>query len=265
MTEGAGRRVRIRDVAIPSEHGGWSFTIEPVLAGLIVAPSGAGVALGVAAVVAFLLRTAAKTALVDRRRGRRLPRTVLAGRVAVVEAVAVVVLGGLAVALADEPFWPPLLAAAPLVVVELWFDIRSRSRRLAPELLGAVGMGSVAAAVALAGGAPSADAAGLWLVLAARSLAAIPFVRVQLRRAKRQAHRLLDSDAAQALAVLAVASGVVFGSVPAAGLAAVAVLAAFHLVAVRTTPPRTAVLGAQQVVLGLSVVLATALGMLAPR
>ena len=42
-----------RAVAMPSEHGGWGLTLEPVLLGLLVAWSGAGVALGIAAFSAF--------------------------------------------------------------------------------------------------------------------------------------------------------------------------------------------------------------------
>ena len=62
---------------------------------------------------------------------------------------------------ADERFWWPLLAAAPLVAIELWFDMRSRSRRLLPELAGTVGIGSVTAVIALADGAETAMALGL--------------------------------------------------------------------------------------------------------
>ena len=55
-----------RSVAIPSEHGGWGLTLEPVLLGLVVAWSGAGVALGVAAFTAFLVRTRAQSLWVRR-------------------------------------------------------------------------------------------------------------------------------------------------------------------------------------------------------
>lgn len=264
MSGGVTQPARISQVAIPAEHGGWSLTFEPVLLGLIVAPSAAGVALGIAALVAFLLRTSAKTALVDRRRGRRLPRTILAERVAFAELVVLAAAVAPAFAISEHPFWLPIVVAAPLVMVEIWFDVRSRSRRLVPELLGAIGMGAVAAAIVLAGGGAGTDAAGVWVVLAARSVAAIPFVRVQLRRAKGQAHRFLHSDAAQALAVAAAVAGFALEVVPAAGAAAVIALAVAHAVLVRTRPPRTAILGAQQVVLGLTVVLATGLGMLAP-
>ena len=46
-------RSPLRAVAVPSEHGGWGLTAEPVLLGLIVAPSAAGACLGAAA--CFLL------------------------------------------------------------------------------------------------------------------------------------------------------------------------------------------------------------------
>ncbi|HDL49896.1 MAG TPA: prenyltransferase, partial [Actinobacteria bacterium] len=34
--------VRLRSVAMPTEHGGWGFTLEPIILGLLVAPSPAG-------------------------------------------------------------------------------------------------------------------------------------------------------------------------------------------------------------------------------
>ena len=37
-----------RTVAVPSEHGGWGLTAEPVLLGLLLAFSWSGVAVGVA-------------------------------------------------------------------------------------------------------------------------------------------------------------------------------------------------------------------------
>jgi hypothetical protein len=249
-----------RQVLLPTEHGGWSLTMEPVLLGLVVAPSSAGLVLGLAALVAFVARTPLKLALVDRWRRRRLPRTVLAERAAGAELVLLALLAVAAVALAEWPFWWPLALAAPLVAVELWYDMRSRGRHLAPELLGAVGMGSVAAAVALAGGAADGLAAALWTVLAARSLAAIPFVRVQLRRAKSQEHRTWWSDGAQVVAVLVVVVGLAVWPVPVAGAAAVVALGAVHAVLVRRPVPRVAIVGAQQVALGLAVVAATGLG-----
>ena len=42
-----------RSVAVPSEHGGWGFTLEPGALGAALAPSIAGVLLGVGALLAF--------------------------------------------------------------------------------------------------------------------------------------------------------------------------------------------------------------------
>lgn len=256
--------VSVRSVALPAEHGGWSLTLEPVLLGLLVEPSAAGLAMAAVALVAFLVRTPLKVAMVDRRRTRRLPRTRLAERVAGVELLVAVALVTYAVVATEQAFWWPLVAAAPLVAVELWYDIRSRSRRLIPELAGSVGIGAVAAAIALAGGATSLVALGLWFVAGARAIAAIPFVRVQIRRVKQQPHRRGTSDAAQLAAVAVATLGYIMGGVPGAGLSAMVGLAIAHAALVRRPPPRVPTLGAQQVVLGLTVVLVTVLGVRSP-
>ena len=257
-------RSQLRTVAVPTEHGGWGLTLEPVLLGLLVEPGAAGALLGAAALLTFLIRTPVKVVLVDRRRGRRLERTALAERVAAVESVLLIgsVVG--AVLLADAAFWAPFVLAAPLVAVELWFDARSRSRRLVPELAGATAMGSVASAIVLAGGGSAEIAAGVWLLIAARVLASVPFVRLQLRRAKGHPEGRPAVDVAQAGAVVVAAVGWWLGWLPPVAPVAVAVLAVVQVVLARTDPPRAAIVGAQQVVLGLSVVLITALGILAP-
>jgi len=137
---------------IPSEHGGWGLTLEPVVLGLLVAPSVAGVAIGIAAFLAFLVRTPLKMLLVDRHRNRELERDRLARRVVAAEAVALAAMVVVAFTRADAEWVVPFVVALPLFAVELWFDARSRSRRLVPELCGAVGISAAAAAIALAGG-----------------------------------------------------------------------------------------------------------------
>ncbi len=251
-------------VAVPSEHGGWAFTLEPVLLGLLVAYSWRGVLLGLIALLGFLLRTPLKTVMVDRRRHRILPRTIIARNVATIEAVTLIGLLGVVFVGPTHRFVVPLLMAVPLVAIEFWYDIRSRSRRLVPELAGTVGIGSVATAVALIGGASASVAAGLWLVIAARSVAAVIFVRVQLRRAKQQPYKRAGAHTGQALAVLAVTVGAVVGLVPWAAWGSIVVLAIVHSWLVRRPPSAIPVIGAQQVVLGLFVVLTAGLAFIAP-
>jgi hypothetical protein len=150
------------------------------------------------------------------------------------------------------------------VVVQLSFDVRSRSRRLIPELAGTIGVGSVAAAIVLAGGGETTDALGAWAVAAARAVAAIPFVRSQLARFKGTGEGRAASDLGQLAALAVVAGAWLAGLVPAAALVVVAVLAAVHVWLVRRPPPRAALIGAQQVVLGLTVVLVAGLALAAP-
>jgi hypothetical protein len=251
-------------VAIPSEHGGWSLTLEPAILGLVVAPSGAGVALAAAALAGFLLRTPLKFSVGDRLRGRYLPRTRQADIASSIYATALAGLVVLAVLAGSHPFWVPLVLAIPLFVGELAFDVRSRSRRLVPELAGTVGIGSAGAAVVLAGGGSVRMAAAVWIIAAARAIAAIPFVRLQLRRGKHQPYQTWTSDAAQALAVMIALSGVLIAGLPVSGLAAIIGLGLFHVVAGRRPVPPVPVIGAQQVVLGLTVVLIAGLGLRAP-
>jgi hypothetical protein len=75
-----------RNVVLPAEHGGWGLSAEPVLLGLVPAPSLAGVCLGLATLTGFLSRHPLRLVLMDRRKDARYPRTKLAERVFVGEA-----------------------------------------------------------------------------------------------------------------------------------------------------------------------------------
>lgn len=247
-----------RSVALPTEHGGWSLTAEPVLLGLLVAWSLPGLALGASAMLAFIARTPLKLVLVDRYRHRWLPRTRLAAKIAAVEVALLIALVAYAVS-AAEPFWLPLAIAAPLIGVELWFDMRSRSRRLIPELAGSIGIGSIASAIALGDGAPNSVAWGLWVVIAARSAAAIPYVRTQILRAKSKHPPKWHSDVAQLAAIGGVVLGWLFDLVPGAAVLAIVGLGIINLVAVRLAPKPAVVIGIQQTIFGIAVILVTAI------
>ena len=114
--------VTLRPVALPTGHGGWSLTLEPVALGLMVEPGWAGAALGAVAMLGFVSRTPLKLVLVDRRRGRSLTRTGLAGRVAAIELALAGLFLAAAVATAEANFWWPLAAAVPLIGLELCYD-----------------------------------------------------------------------------------------------------------------------------------------------
>lgn len=170
-----------RSVALPIEHGAWGFLLEPLLLGLLVAFSGAGVAVAWVALLTLLLQTPVSLIAADARRGRvyrrtRLARWVAAGYASAwLAGVAVV-----AVAVGAAPFLPALVAV-PLAAVQLWYDARNRAREAIPEVAGALAMGAAAACIAVAGGWTLPAALGLWGLLALRTVPAIVYVRARLR------------------------------------------------------------------------------------
>jgi hypothetical protein len=256
-------RSQLRAVALPSEHGGWGLTVEPALLGLLVAPGLAGALLAIAAFVAFLVRTPLKLVLVDAHRHRDLERTHVARRVVAVEGALLVALVAGAVLTADGAFWWPALVAAPLVGVELWFDMRSRGRRLAPELAGAVGIGAVAAMVVLAGGESASLAIACWMVLAARVVTAIPSVRAQVMALHGRTVAPTAGRIGDVAAVLLAAAAVAVDRLVLAGAIAVVVVMLLQHVSNRYPAPRAALLGVRQSALGFLVVIVTAVGTLA--
>ena len=254
------QRSTVRSVALPAEHGGWGLTAEPVLLGLLIAPSWAGLALGAAAMTAFVARTPIKIGLGDLRRGRRLDRTRVALAIGAAELVLLAVLAASAVLLADQPFWIPLLVAAPLLVTELAYDIRSRGRRLVPELAGSIGVASVAAMIVLADGHDLVPAIGVWAVLAARAVTSIPHVRDQIRRLHGRPTSTAGPLAADAVALLlATVAAVAVPELVGGAAAIVAVVVAQRIGALRPAPSAI-VVGIRQSILGVAVVMCTWLG-----
>ena len=204
-----------------------------------------------------------KVVLVDRYRHRRLERTRTATWVAAVELVLLAVLVTVAVVLAGATWMIPLAPAGVLFGIELWFDARSRSRRLLPELCGAVGIAAVVSAIVVADGGSGMLALALWMVLAARAVASVTFAQGQVHRLRHGDWSKRASDVAQlAGAVIALAAALVDPSVW-SGAVCVLAIVAVQLAWSRGPARHAKVVGMWQMVFGLSLVAATALGVLA--
>lgn len=252
-----------RSVAIPNEHGGWGLTAEPILLGLLIAFSWAGLAIGVAALLAFLVRTPLKLAAMDFRRGRRLERTGLARRLAITELALIVALASSALVAAGPSWLVPVAIACPLIGLELWFDVRNRGRRLIPELAGSVGIASVGASIVIAGDGGATLAAGVWLVLGARAIASIPFVRTQIERLRRGTAQLTVADVCQVVGLGVAAVAVLIDTTVWLGSVAVALVIVGQYASLRRSPvPPAKVNGIRQMVFGFAIVAATAVGVL---
>lgn len=255
-----GRSGLLRSVALPTEHGGWGFTLEAVLLGLLVAPAPAGAGIAVAALAAFLARRPLRLLVADRQQGRRLPRTALAR--GILAGCLIAAAAGLAAAasLARGPFWWPLLAALPLAAFQVGADLARRGRWFLSEAAAAVAMGAVAPAIALAHGGEAVPAFGLWAVLAARDLPSILLVRAQIRRGRGQPARPAPAYAAHAVALGSLAALAARGVVPGAAALAAALLWTWALASLARPPLPARALGWTQVLAGLLVVGCTAAG-----
>ncbi|HEX6212869.1 MAG TPA: YwiC-like family protein, partial [Methylomirabilota bacterium] len=144
--------VRWRPLLLPAEHGAWSFVLEPLVLGLLVAPSPAAPELALATLALFFARQPAKLALQDISRRQRYPRTVMAARLAIGLTTAAGLFALAAWRISPHPWWIPVAAAAPLALLQLAYDVRREGRGLVPELAGpAAASASAPAMVAAAG------------------------------------------------------------------------------------------------------------------
>ena len=209
----APRSVSFKSVALPAEHGSWSLVSEPIVLGLLIAPTWTGVALVVAAFALFLFNRPFKIYWGDSRRGRTYERTKMArryalmyGTIALIATVSALILGGW------RPFVPFALAA-PLLLLFMYYDKRP-GRHWQAELSAPVAFSAVVMSVALAGGFTWLVSLSLWGFMIARAIPAILFVRARLRLDKGKPISPWGTIAAHILAAVAVGLMVLPGWLP---------------------------------------------------
>lgn len=253
------RSGRWRTVALPTEHGGWGFISEPLLLGLLLGFSWGGLALGIGAMSAFLMRQPLKLYLKDKQQGRTVPRTAIAWRF-------VLIYGGVMTVSAALVLWQmpsvwvvvPLALMSPLIGLQLWHDVYGSSRALVPELAGAFAAGGFAAAILMmAGGWTLAASLWVWLVLALKSVSAVLYVRSRLRLERdKPADRPLAIGAhgASLIALLVMSTSGVTTWVAPLGMVILTGRATLGLSGWRTVRPAKAI-GMQEVGYGLGYVL----------
>ncbi|MFV9672356.1 MAG: YwiC-like family protein [Acidimicrobiia bacterium] len=253
-------RPRIRSIALPTEHGGWGFTLEPILLGLLVAHSATAWEISAAALGIFLARRPVKIFSTDLVRGRWLPRSTIA-------LVFSLLYGGLALAgtigafvTAEGPFWIPVLIALPFALFALRADAHSKNRSLVAELSGSIAMGATVAAITIGSGWDFLPAFGLWFVLAVRDVAAISLVRGQVRRLKGKPSGASTIYAVQVGSVAAVVVAATLGAVPWLSVVAIGLVGLVAVASLNRPPVEARIIGWTQMAVGLMVVLITATG-----
>lgn len=218
------RGFRIRAVALPVEHGGWSLLLEPIVLGLILAPTVPGLFVSFAATGAFLARHPFKLAVRDWRRKLHSPRTVMAERFAILYVFIAIFGLTFAIKTGGTALLFPLLLATPSVILQLFYDATARSRALIPELAGSISTGAVATAIAISGGWPHPAAFGLWVILAARALPTILYVRARLQLLHRKQASPSGVIVVHLLAVLVLIALATVRLVPYAAVLAILIL-----------------------------------------
>jgi hypothetical protein len=253
-------KTSMRSIALPLEHGGWGFTLEPVLLGLLIAPSASAWELAVASIGVFLARRPVKLVLTDLVRRRWLPRTRVAAIIG--GAYGVLAIAGVAGALvtAEPRFLVAYAVAVPAAVLALQADSKSKSRSLRAELAGAIAMGATVTAIALADGWAYPVAFGLWLVLIARATTTISLVRAQIRRVHGRSGSEGQVYAICTATLVATVALAVFDVVPWLSVVAIAAIGLLAYVSLVRPPVPARVVGWTQMATGLVVVWLTAVG-----
>ena len=219
-----GRSVSFKSVALPAEHGSWSLVSEPIVLGMLVAPTWTGFALVIAAFFIFLFNRPFKVYWSDYRRGRFYERTGLARRYAIIYGVVALVATIAAFVLGGWLPFVPFLLAAPLLVVFMVYDQRP-GRHWQAELTAPVAFAALVMAVALAGGFDWFESLALWGFMSARAVPAVMFVRARLRLDKGKPVTVWGTITAHIVAVVIVTLLVLPGWLPTtAAIAAVILL-----------------------------------------
>jgi hypothetical protein len=204
---------RVKAIALPNEHGSWGMLFEPLIAGLVVAWSPAAPFVALVFVGTFLTRQPLKVYIADRIAGRVRPHTMPAMKLAAVFSIIILIgLAGLFLTANGAALWL-FVAVIPAGVVPILYDVAGKSRRVVPEIVGAVVLSSSAAVSVLAAEGSMAGAAALWLVFVCRMVPSLLYVRERLRLEKGKPFSylipVLSHAAALAIVVLLISRGLV--------------------------------------------------------
>lgn len=254
--------IRLKSIALPVQHGGWGFVSEPIVLGLLVAPSWVGLLIGIAAFGAFLMHQPLKLTVKDYLKRKRYARTTWAERFALLYGGIALVAFVLAVILTPHPFIVPLLLAIPFAVVQVWADTHNQGRETLSEVSGAVAFGAAASAIALSHGWELVPALALWGALAVRSVTSVLYVRARLRLEYGRPAPLVGMAVAHGLGAIALVALIAAGTLHGVSLVAFGILAARAALGVSSLrkPTSAKVIGFREIAYGLVYAALTAWG-----
>jgi hypothetical protein len=249
---------------MPAQHGAWGFLVESILLGLLVAPSWAGLWLGVACIGAFLVQHPLIIVIKDFRRKRSFERTHLARQFLLLFSSVTLLFLMLAVQAAGLGFVPLLLLTLPLALTQLGFEVRNQNRHFVAEVAGALALGAATAMIALAANASWISAFILWLLIGLRVVPSILYVRTRLHWKHGHSSAREVPFMAHIFAVLTGLTLCVTGAVSVIYLVAVGLLFVRAIAGLwdRTQSVSARSIGVQEIAFGLLYVLLTAVALI---
>jgi hypothetical protein len=245
------RQAKLKSIALPAEHGGWGFLLEPILVGLLLVPSLNGFLLALAMFATFLIHQPIKIAIKDYAKRRCTERTRWAERFALLYGGLALFFILLALGRAGTAFLMPLFLTLPLVGIQVFYDLKNQSRELGAELAGGVALGAIAPAIAILGEYDKAMI--LWLLLALRTIPSILYVRARLRLERGKPSSISEAVMSHVLAFLLGLGLVIIGQAHLLMFIALGILllrCAWGLSRYRTPTSRPAIIGIQEMFYG---------------
>lgn len=199
------RVVRLRQIALPTEHGGWGFLLEPLVAGVAIACSSAAPWIAVMTIGAFLLRQPLKVLFINRLGMKNRERARAAIAFALLYATIFAV--GLSLTLITAGSRPllPFMFVLPFAIVQIYADVSRQNRQLIPEITGAIAISASVAVMALAADLAWISAVALWTIFIARLIPSILYVRHRLLLEKGKDFSRITPTLAHIVALLLVA------------------------------------------------------------
>ena len=174
--------VNIRSIALPTEHGGWSLLLEPLILGLILAFSWVGLCFAFALLLGFLTHQPAKIFIKDLIKQRQTRRSQVSLYFLVGYGLVGLILALPALISAPSLLWWMLLVLTPFIIVQLTYDFQNKSRELIPELCGAIALSGTVSLITILGKLSWQVSILLWLLVGLRAITSIFFVRTLFRK-----------------------------------------------------------------------------------
>lgn len=255
------RKIKVAQVALPTEHGSWGFLLEPIVAALAIAFSSGGVWISIMVIGAFLARRPLQVFISQRNapagemRMAAIKFVALFSLVAAIGLVGALLTSGLTVLI-------PLATALPVAVFQLYIESTTRGRQLVAELSGAMIMPTSAASIILADGGSWPFAAAVWFFFVARFVPSILYIRNRLNLEKGKASSTIVPAVTHVVALVAVTILAMLGHLPMLVIPAFALLLARSVFGLSRYRKRVKAMkiGISEVVYGLVVVVSLVVG-----